>query len=77
MKGSRGAGDLALKQKNTPLNFRGTPGTHLFLMGSALQKYYLIGKPPLGPLGSVGSAHLAIFVCAGSPEPWGGWARGP
>ena len=37
-----------------------------------MQKYYLIGKPPLGPLGSVGSAHLAIFVCAGSPEPWRG-----
>ena len=44
-------------------------------MGSALQKYYLIGKPPLGPLGSVGSAHLAIFVCAGSPEPWRGGLR--
>ena len=40
-----------------------------------MQKYYLIGKPPLGPLGSVGSAHLAIFVCAGSPEPWRGGPR--
>ena len=40
-----------------------------------MQKYYLIGKPPLGPLGSVGSAHLAIFVCAGSPPSpgWGSW----
>ena len=55
-------------RKTYPSFSGGTPGTQLFSMGSALQKYYLIGKPPLGPLGSVGSAHLVIFVCAGSPR---------
>ena len=37
-------------------------------MGSALQKYYLIGKPPLGPFGFGGFRALSDFRVRGIPR---------
>ena len=37
-------------------------------MGSALQKYYLIGKPPFGPFGFGGFRALSDFRVRGIPR---------
>ena len=52
-----------------PRFFRWVPEKSL---GSLLQKYYLIGGTPPEPNGFAGSAHLAIFACAGPARPASG-----
>ena len=71
--------DFTLKQKNMHPKKCGTPGTQVFLLGSSLQKYYLIGGTPQEPVGFVGFRALSDFRVRGTRRDHGAvvGARGP